>query len=293
MAKRKTGRKHVNKRRQKKLRRTRKFNGVGGNPSTSIPLVEVLHFTERVNKAVPTEIKGVPLNIYQSWGTMFLPPKMKECVDKLKATNPEFNHYLYSDEECLAFIKNNFDQEVVDAFNKLKPGAYKSDLWRYCILYKLGGVYIDIKFYTSDGVSLKGIVEQHPVVFVRDVDITSNSCESRISIYNGFMISPPGNDTFKKCIDSIILHCKENLYKNTTLSITGPCLLGTILSDGKTGEHVESYKKGFIFNLNLQGIIQMSGKNILEMYPQYREEQKNTSKTLHYAEMWTKKDVYN
>jgi aspartyl/asparaginyl-tRNA synthetase len=37
----------------------------------------------------------------------------------------------------------------------------------------------------------------------------------------------------------------------------------------------------------------MSGKNILEMYPQYREEQKNTSKTPHYAEMWMKKDVYN
>jgi mannosyltransferase OCH1-like enzyme len=293
MVKRKTGRKHVNKRRQKKIRRTRKFNGVGGNPSTSIPLIEVLHFTERVNKAAPTEIKGVPLNIYQSWSTMFLPPKMKECVDKLKATNPEFNHYLYSDEKCLAFIKNNFDQEVVDAFNKLKPGAYKSDLWRYCILYKLGGVYIDIKFCTSDTVSLKAIIEQHPEVFVLDIDTSSNMCESKISIYNGFMISAPGDNRFKKCIDSIMRHCKEKLYNNTSLSITGPCLLGTILSDGKRDQELESYKKGFIFNLTLKGTIQMSGKNILEMYPEYREEQKNNSKSAHYAEMWMKRDVYN
>ena len=44
------------------------------------------------------------------------------------------------------FIKNNYPVDVLEAFNKLIPGAYKADLWRYCVLYKLGGIYLDIKY---------------------------------------------------------------------------------------------------------------------------------------------------
>ncbi len=47
----------------------------------------------------------VPLDIYQTWHTKDLPPKMKECVDKLKQDNPEFTHHLYDDAMCRQFIK--------------------------------------------------------------------------------------------------------------------------------------------------------------------------------------------
>ena len=30
-------------------------------------------------------------------------------------------------------------------YEKLRHGAHKADLFRYCCLYKLGGVYLDIK----------------------------------------------------------------------------------------------------------------------------------------------------
>ena len=34
--------------------------------------------------------------------------------------------------------------KVYDAYTRIKPGAFKSDLWRYCVLYVYGGFYIDI-----------------------------------------------------------------------------------------------------------------------------------------------------
>ena len=64
--------------------------------------------------------------------------------------NPEFNHYLYDDKMCREFIKQNFSDDVLYVFDKLKPGAYKADLWRYCILYINGGIYIDIKFKCNE-----------------------------------------------------------------------------------------------------------------------------------------------
>ena len=85
----------------------------------------------------------IPLNLYQTWYTLDLPPKMKENLELLKQQNPEFKHYLYDDAMCRNFIQQNFDADVLYSFDKLKPGAYKADLWRYCIIYEYGGIYAD------------------------------------------------------------------------------------------------------------------------------------------------------
>ena len=89
----------------------------------------------------------IPLSIYQTWFTKNLPSKMKERVNILKLQNPEFNHYLYDDDDCYEFIKNNFSKDVLNAYDSLIPGAYKADLWRLCILYINGGIYLDMKFF--------------------------------------------------------------------------------------------------------------------------------------------------
>jgi len=80
-------------------------------------------------------ISNIPLNIFQSWGTLDLPLHMKNNVDKLQQDNPEFKYYLYDDNMSRNFIMEYFDNEIVYTFDKLKPGAFKSDLWRLCILY--------------------------------------------------------------------------------------------------------------------------------------------------------------
>ena len=36
----------------------------------------------------------IPLNIFQTWHSKTMPPKMTICVEKLKLQNPEFNYYL-------------------------------------------------------------------------------------------------------------------------------------------------------------------------------------------------------
>ena len=89
---------------------------------------------------------NIPLNIFQTYHTLDLPPRMRKSVNKLIKNNPEFTHYLYDDDDCRKFIKNNFPSNVVNAFDKLIPGAYKADLWRYCVLYIHGGIYLDIKY---------------------------------------------------------------------------------------------------------------------------------------------------
>jgi len=259
-------------------------------------LFEIPFHIERKSSDAPRAISGVPLTIYESWHTNQVPGKMRETIYSVLEMNPEFDYYLYSDEACEKFIKDNFNEEVLTAFNTLKPGAYKSDLWRYCILYKKGGVYLDIKFKTL--VPLAPIIEVNPEIFVRDMPITF-SFDFHSQVYNAFIVSPPNNPIFKGCIDEIIHNCKLKLYKTGPLDITGPgCLFKNInkYKDNKYIYTVPFYTStNAIYNIVLYHsyTINYNNTRIIESYPEYRREQKLFQKLPHYLELWQNHNVYN
>ena len=248
-----------------------------------IQLYHFPHYVPRRSMQEEQVRNGVPLVIYESWKTHEVPKGMRDNILRLLDTNPEFDYYLYSDEECAAFIADNFDKDVLEAFHTLKPGAYKSDLWRYCILYKLGGVYLDIKYYST--VPLIRIIDENPTVFVKDLE--------KYCIYNAFLISPPKNEIFRLCINNIVESCKNKLYRDNSLDITGPCLLGRILQGQNGSKYISSLPLTHKVSLFMDRSITYKGKTILKEYDEYRMEQKQSRIGKHYSEMYWKRDVYN
>ena len=257
---------------------------------TSSELHEIPFFVPHTTQDERRQVSNVPLVLYQSWHTNQVPTKMKESIYTLIQMNPECDYYLYSDETSLRYLEEEYDDDVVSAFNTLKPGAYKSDLWRYCILYKKGGIYLDIKLQSVK--PLAPIIEANPTIFVRD---WPGSCTEEIGIYNAFMAAPPNNPIFKFCIDDIVNSCKMKLYKNGVLDITGPCLLGQMIKEHISLEHIERlpFKMIWFRNPPTNDVeIQYNGDVIIKSYKEYREEQKSFQKTRHYGEMWMSRDVY-
>lgn len=53
----------------------------------------------------------------------------------------------YTDEDVLVYLSKNFPREVLTAYLSISDqyGAMKSDFFRYCVLFKTGGIYIDVK----------------------------------------------------------------------------------------------------------------------------------------------------
>ena len=254
----------------------------------TIKQYEVPFFIEHKDTYSPRSVSNVPLVIYESWHSNTVPEKMKENIYKLLKMNPQFDYYLYSDEACLQFIKENFDQDVMNAFNILKPGAYKSDLWRYCILYKKGGMYLDIKYYSL--VPLVNIIKENPLIFVRDIP---KACRVKMDgIYNAFMVSAPNNNIFKICIDDIVNSCKNRLYKHSPLDITGPCLLGEVVKKQNSNNYIDNLKFA-VKDLYGIHIIFYNNIEILKIYSEYRKEQKYFQKTFHYGTLWSFGLVYN
>lgn len=228
----------------------------------------------------------IPLNLFQTWYTKNLPKNMRDCVNSLILDNPEFTHYLYDDNECKNFIKDNFDQSVLEAYERLIPGAYKADLWRYCILYKKGGIYLDIKYRCVNGFKLINLTNKEH--FVRDID------NSGKGIYNAFMICKPGNKKCLECINAIVSNVKNRYYGSGPFDITGPLLLLSFFSEQELNniELKHSLIKNHTSNSN-NYFIEYNNFQILSAYPEYRTELKQFLPNKHYMELWFNRSIYN
>lgn len=101
------------------------------------------------NKRLPDVAVGdrIPRILHQTYGSRTLPELLQANVDSLKAMNPEWEHRLYDDSAIEAFIAEHYGDAVLARYRKIDPdyGAARADLFRYLLIYRLGGVYLDIK----------------------------------------------------------------------------------------------------------------------------------------------------
>ena len=223
----------------------------------------------------------IPLDIYQTWKTNDLPRQMRECVETLKRQNPEFRHHLYDDADCYQFIKDHFDPEVAEAYDALIPGAYKADLWRYCVLYKRGGIYLDIKYCNVGDFKLISLTDRE--YFVRDIPSSGEG------IYNAFMICLPGNKKLENCIRRVVKNVQNRFYGNSCLEPTGPLMMKKEF----TKEERMDIKNTLVFDdsKNEERNICLHGKPILRVYKGYYESE-NTIHQENHIHMWKKRKMY-
>lgn len=98
---------------------------------------------------MPTVAEGmeIPKIIHQTFYDKVLPPELQKNVDRLKALNPSWEYRFYDDTDIEQFITSNYPRLVWNYFCRIDNtyGAARADLFRYLLMYKCGGVYLDIK----------------------------------------------------------------------------------------------------------------------------------------------------
>ena len=204
---------------------------------------------------------------------------MFKTINLIKNLNPRFNYQLFDDDDCREFIKNNFDIAVLNAFNSLIPGAYKADLWRYCVLYINGGIYLDIKYRPLNNFRFITMTEKEH--WVLDAD--------KNGVYNALMVCKPGNEILLKAINKIIENVKNKYYGNSFLEPTGPLLLSSFFSTNE--KNLFDMKHNEVFDSNSK-IIQYNNYIILKSYTNHINERIKYSKTKHYSELWNSRKIY-
>jgi len=238
----------------------------------------------KIKVKVPYPVKEkyypvIPLNIYQTWHTKDLPPLMKNAVNKIIYSNPGFNYQLFDDNDCRNFIKDNFDVNVLNAFDSLIPGAYKADLWRYCILYKNGGVYLDIKYAPFNGFRFISLMEKEH--WVLDMD--------KNGIYNALIVCKPNNKILLKAINKVVDNVKNKFYGSNCLHPTGPIMLAEFFTQNDKNNFdmyhdiYQSVENRFIF---------FNGYLVFKSYNEYLNEQGKYEKVSHYSGLWGSRNIY-
>ena len=71
----------------------------------------------------------------------------KHIFDRLKKYAKNYEYKIYNDQDCINYLKKHYNNEYVKKFKSFKNGCHKADLFRYAILYKEGGIYLDIKTF--------------------------------------------------------------------------------------------------------------------------------------------------
>lgn len=224
----------------------------------------------------------IPLNLFQTWRTKNLPPNMRKVVNKLKQDNPEFNYFLYDDNDCREFIARYFEEDVLMAFDTLIPGAYKADLWRYCVLYIEGGIYLDIKLQCVNGFKLMELTEKDHHLAMDRV--------GPVSIYNAVMASQPKHPFLLMAIQQIVKNVKSLYYGISPLCPTGPLMLGELILKHRLKLNIDltHYIDG--------GFVTFKNRFVLSTeYPEYARERNLTfdeTNSKRYNELWDDKTIY-
>lgn len=209
---------------------------------------------------------------------------------------PAYPYVFYDNADLYKFIEQNYSDTVVAAINNLVPGAYISDVFRYCYLYLNGGIYLDCKkiLYTpiSDYIdrfnksiastSYKGVKD----IFIKDV-LENYS-------YNAIMVCEKMSKTIKMALIYSVFNTVKNLYGRDPLSLTGPGCLGDSID--YTYSHRYPY---FFYNIIpikdkdwLSYVVDKNMKKVIKntYYGYYTEN--NYRDTTHYHKLWHEKKIY-
>ena len=123
-----------------------------------------------------------------------LPSNLKLLFKKTVQDNPGYTIQYFDDDQCRDFIAAHFNNEVLEVYDRLIPGAFKADLFRYCILYEKGGVYSDLTQQFK--VPLNTLIDHHRdhLVLVADragIEIGGQTLFCGQGVQIAFMASRP------------------------------------------------------------------------------------------------------
>ena len=154
----------------------------------------------------------IPKVIYQTWKTKNLHENCLQIKKNIQKLNPDYEIILYDDEDMDEFIKTNFDEYIYNCYSQLNVGASKADFWRYCVLYKHGGIYLDMDSNITNPLN-ELIKEDDQCIITR---------EGNPGIFNNWiMIFEKGHPILAKTI----YNCCYNIMNKTSNDVcylTGP-----------------------------------------------------------------------
>lgn len=181
----------------------RVFNNT--SPSFDIPSI----IPDTLPKRYSKPSTKIPHVLYQTHYSRLVPSKYATNVNSWLDHNHDYDYCFFDNGNCRAFIEEHFDEKVLNAYDKLIPGAYKSDLWRYCVIYQNGGVYANLNLEPT--IALSSLIKPDSELVYIDG-------------FNGFFAAAARNPIIKLLIDEVVSRVENEEYGTCDSYPTGNSL---------------------------------------------------------------------
>ncbi len=152
----------------------------------------------------------IPKKIHHIWlGEKPLPPYFKKFKKSWQENNPDYEFFFWDDEKC-----KNLDLNNRKLFDSIENKGAKSDVLRYEILYKYGGIYIDTDFECISPI---------PREFLKQSFVACVAFDYMPVVNNAFLMSEPKS----KLLNQFIQNCSFNKNKSleNILKSSGPFMI--------------------------------------------------------------------
>ena len=188
----------------------------------------------------------IPKIIHQTYRSHQLPDDIASIVNELKQRNPDFEYRFYDDEAIKQYIKTYYGLAYLHDYLTINPiyGAARADFFRYLLMYREGGVYLDIK--SSCTVPLKDLIKDKTYIFAQwpnEVNQAFYQAGKRKEIQfspNGelqqwHIITAAGSPFLKAVIEQMIKNIRQynawrfGVSKRGVLRLTGPIMYTQVI----------------------------------------------------------------
>lgn len=179
----------------------------------------------------------IPPLLHQTFRSRELNPELAASVEAMRRRNPDWDYRFYDDADIKAYIVDAYGGEFLDYFEALNPkyAAARADLFRYLLMYREGGVYLDIKSHASK--PLNEVIRPSDRFLLSqwrngpDSPVAMWGVHSELKDVDGgefqqwFIAAAPGHPFLKATIEAVLGNIRR--YHPLTHSVGKPAVLRT------------------------------------------------------------------
>lgn len=227
---------------------------------------------------------NTPVNqIWLSHDRTLRPEPTKEMLSVREAAGTGYKLWLH--DELRQLISDSYSPEVMWAYDRLRPFAYKSDLARLILGHRFGGWYLDLSVYRPR------LINPGDNVFVGFCDL--NNDHSSWKVANNYFYVSQGSSICEAAIAQIVVNCRDEYYGKDPHFPTGPSVLGRVIAQIgcdlplKMGSYIwlrHRRNKYFFPGIGVVGRGKVGGK--------FRGGQSGVPGGNNYNQMWRERTVY-
>lgn len=220
----------------------------------------------KIHQGMQLSQQRIPRIIHQTWFediTLESYPQLYRLQNTWKASG--WDYRFYTDDTARKYIQDNYPLRFVAVFDSLIPGAYKADFFRYLVLYKDGGIYVDVDVMLN--ANLDSFITPD-LAFFAPIDAVGSYADEQFCVWNGLIGSAPTHPILTNVIEWTVnlvssrgdmydmeraacrfskgKHNIENwkLRAEPSLMLSGPCSLGLSVNMALENEPLAKFNTG-------------------------------------------------